>query len=407
MKILRGILVVMLGVGYNTAYAQHRLVEEVKQDINSLTLSADSYKNALNKLKPALSNDETKDEAETWFVAGRISYGRYDKFRALKNIGQSVDESAMGDALLEGYDFMQNALRKDTIEEKDKNGIVKINKKTGKARVKTKYSKEIIKVVSNHYNDYKLTGRYFYVNSKGFDKAYKAWDIYTTLPYDDRFCQLHGVLPDSVIGEYRFYQGIAAKLDNRNRDALEAFDKALSLGYDKKDVYDYAINCAEQEKDDSTLVRIVKEAFRLYGKDDSRYIGILFNYAITNKKYDVATQIIDKAIIDYPNNAEYYDLKGVLLESQTGRIDSSYEYFKKAVELDADFIKANFDMGRYFYNMALREDDSAKAKDLFWKALPYLEKVYAKEPSNVLAKDALRAIYYNFNDAAKLESLEK
>ena len=45
------------------------------------------------------------------------------------------------------------------------------------------------------------------------------------------------------------------------------------------------------------------------------------------------------------------------------------------------------------------------SKELLAKALPYLEKVYAAEPNNRGAKDALRIIYYNFNDAAKMEAL--
>ena len=52
-----------------TVQAQRRLLVEVKQDLNALTLTVDSYQNALNKLKPALTNDETKEDAETWYVA--------------------------------------------------------------------------------------------------------------------------------------------------------------------------------------------------------------------------------------------------------------------------------------------------------------------------------------------------
>ena len=47
-----------------TVQAQRRLLVEVKQDLNALTLTVDSYQNALNKLKPALTNDETKEDAE-------------------------------------------------------------------------------------------------------------------------------------------------------------------------------------------------------------------------------------------------------------------------------------------------------------------------------------------------------
>ncbi len=248
-------------------------------------------------------------------------------------------------------------------------------------------------------------GRIFYVSSQDFHKAFKAWDVYTSMPDNENYSSLRAMVTDSVIGEYRFYQGIVAKMDEKYNDALNSFFKALDKGYTKKDVFDYAISCAEHEKNDSVLVKVVKEAYMRYGKDDSRYIGILINYAINNKKYDIATVIIDKAIADNPNNAQYYDLKGVLLENQNGRIDESYQYFKRAVELDESFIKANFDMGRYYYNMALKETDAAKAKELLAKAMPFMEKVLAAEPQNRAAKDALKAIYYNLNNSEKLQSL--
>ena len=388
-----------------TVQAQRRLLVEVKQDLNALTLTVDSYQNALNKLKPALTNDETKEDAETWYVAGKIAYSKYDKYRAMQTIGKSIDEKAMGSIILEGYDYMQNALKFDSVPEKDKNGTIKINKNTGLPKVKTKYSKDIHKIVLSHYNDYKLVGRIFYASSQDFSKAYKAWDIYTSMPDKANYSNLRQQVADNIIGEYRFYQGIVAKMDENYNDALNSFFKALEKGYNKKDVFDYAINCAEHEKNDSLLVEIVRQAYSLYGKSDSQYIRILFNYSIKYKKYDIAIKIIDQAIADNPKNAEYYDLKGVLLENKNGTIDESFEYFKKAVELDPDFIRANFDLGRFYYNMALRESETSKLKELLAKALPYLEKVYAAEPNNRGAKDALRNIYYNFNDAAKMEAL--
>ena len=403
MKVLIILLIAVVDVV--AVSAQKRRVEEVKQDMNSLSLSIDNYTNALNKIKPALADAESKDEAETWFVAGKIAYGKYDKYRVLKSIGKGVDEKAMGDALLLGYEYMQTALRLDSVPERDKKGEVKINKSTGLPKIKTKYSKDIHKIILSHYNDYKLVGRIFYVSSQDFHKAFKAWDVYTSMPDNENYSSLRAMVTDSVIGEYRFYQGIVAKMDEKYNDALNSFFKALDKGYTKKDVFDYAISCAEHEKNDSVLVKVVKEAYMRYGKDDSRYIGILINYAINNKKYDIATVIIDKAIADNPNNAQYYDLKGVLLENQNGRIDESYQYFKRAVELDESFIKANFDMGRYYYNMALKETDAAKSKELLAKAMPFMEKVLAAEPQNRAAKDALKAIYYNLNNSEKLQSL--
>ena len=65
MKVLIILLIAVVDVV--AVSAQKRRVEEVKQDMNSLSLSIDNYTNALNKIKPALADAESKDEAETWF----------------------------------------------------------------------------------------------------------------------------------------------------------------------------------------------------------------------------------------------------------------------------------------------------------------------------------------------------
>lgn len=56
------------------AYAQKKLVDEVRKDVSALTTNVDTYKAAINKLKPAFSNPETKDNVETWMlVATQVS----------------------------------------------------------------------------------------------------------------------------------------------------------------------------------------------------------------------------------------------------------------------------------------------------------------------------------------------
>ena len=60
------------------AMAQHRLVDQVKQDVNSMSLSIDNYKDAINKIAPALTHEETKDDAEAWYTAGEINFRLYE-----------------------------------------------------------------------------------------------------------------------------------------------------------------------------------------------------------------------------------------------------------------------------------------------------------------------------------------
>ena len=57
-----------------SASAQHMLVAQAKKDISGLTMTVDSYNKAFNRLKPALTNDETRNKAETWALAARKAW---------------------------------------------------------------------------------------------------------------------------------------------------------------------------------------------------------------------------------------------------------------------------------------------------------------------------------------------
>ena len=116
MKKLYAILII--GVLAIAASAQQRTVSEVKKSIEGMNLSIENIKSAMNRLKPAFTNDETKELAETWYVAGRVQYRLYDKYMSNRAIGKKVDAKAMGHALIEGYEHFNKALKLDTIIEK-------------------------------------------------------------------------------------------------------------------------------------------------------------------------------------------------------------------------------------------------------------------------------------------------
>ena len=396
----------------NALLAQKRVVDQVKQDLNNMSLNIDNYKNAISNIAPALQDEETKKDAEAWYIAGIANFRLYDKCMQLKSIGQSdIDENLMYSSLLAGYDNMQQALTFDSVIVKDKKGNIKYDK-NNKPKVKTKFSKKIVNILYEHFNDFRLAGGVLYVKQKNYASAYKAWDIYTTMPYFKYYKRSKFAINDSIIGKYCYMKGIAAKMNGENTLALNSFLNAIKIGYNKKDVFDFAINCAEADNNENLLVSLVKQAYAVYGKDDSRYITFMLNYAITNKHYDDATKIIDMAIAEYPNNAEYYDLKGVLVENQTGDISNAYTYFKKCIEIDPNHIRGNFDMGRYYYNKALKAEEAGllgdeEIKALFKDALPYLERSYKYNPQNIAIIDALKSIYYHLNDAEKLDALEK
>lgn len=393
------------------AMAQEKLVDEVSKDISGFN---SDFVTALKKLQPAFTEATTKDSPRTWFVGGKAEFGYYDSMLGKKQIGQKVDALEMGNALLTGYDYLIKALPLDSIPEKDKNGAPKLDK-NGQPKIKTKYSKDIVSLLQGHLNDFSQAGNDFY-EAKQWDKAYRAWDVFASLPSAEFLGKNKTVVADTIIGQVRFFQGIAAWQGGDNKKALDSFAKARKLGYTKKEAFDYAMQCAANEKDEAQIVAIAKEALPLYGNKDAQYVRIMINSYINSKNYTEANSLLDKAMAENPTNAEFCNLKGILVENEKS-MEDALPYFKKSVELDSEYAKGQFDLGRYYFNKAVKIIENnpnltgaalaKRVNPLYEAALPYLEKAFNLDKTNTDAKNALRSIYYKLGNEAKLNAIEK
>ena len=156
---------------------QQLAVNEAKKAITGLTMTVDSYNKAFNKLKPALTNDETKDRAETWALASRIKMEQYDKYIDNRRVGKKIDIMAMGHTLIDAYDYSIEALKLDTVRILDKKGQPVIDKNSKRPKVKTKFSREVANRLLAHHDNFRIVGSELY-NIKDWDGAYKAWDSY-------------------------------------------------------------------------------------------------------------------------------------------------------------------------------------------------------------------------------------
>lgn len=383
---------------------QQRLVNEVKKEISGLTLTVDSYKNSLKKINKALENEETKDKAEPWWVAGKIHYSIYDKMMNNKAAGEKINSTEAGMALLDGYDKFMVALNKDSVAVRDKKGNQVIDKKTKAPKVKTKFSQDIVGRIVDHLVDYSAVAGDFYMVSD-WDNAYKAWDIYCKLAKSDWAKKRKKAEPDSVVAYNRFFQGLAAYQGKNYDKAVEQLSSARSLGYKKKALYDTWIDALIRQRDTIYLVSVAHEAHDMLGANDPRYVHILINHYLKTKNYKEANELLDEVIESDSLVADYYDLKGRLVEIEHG-IDAAIPYYKKTVALNPDHPRGLFDLGNALYNKAISGDDhrSTEAKTLYAEALPYLEKAYKIMPMNESLKNILSRIYYVLG-SSKLDSL--
>ena len=359
-------------------------------------------------ITPAFTNPETAQLAQTYYIPGKASFKDYDNLLGLKQFGKTKDgdDVKMGKLLIQGYDMYVKALPLDSVPNE-------------KGKVKPKYSKDIVSTIAGHFTYFTNAGADLY-NAKDYDGAYRAWGIFNEIPQNPSFREkLTSVPADTILGEIAFNQALAAWQGNHLEDALKAFLFAKSKGYSKKQLYDYAIAVADGAKNSEALLALSEEAFGLYGDQDPMYLGQMVNYYLQNKNFDKAFEIINGAIAKDPNNAQYYNIQGVLYENVDKRPEAIAAY-KKATELDPENANALYNYGRQLCESAYALNDAAptsqreyeaykaeKIVPLFQQAVDILEKAYTVNPDNTDVLKYLENVYYNLGDEAKLNDVRK
>lgn len=387
------IAVIITILAASSVSAQQRLVDEVKKDISSMTITADGYKKAKAKLLPALSHDATARKAGTWWVAASIDLGIYDKLIITRQLGTKVEPIELGNALIDGYDMMAKALSLDTTFLRDNAGNIRLDKR-GNPRFKTKFSKRIMRALYSRLLDYSSVGGELFL-AGDMNRASKAWGIYCDLALSPQ-AKLHKVNePDSIIGYYRYYQGLADYQAGHFADALIHFRQAEKLGFVKKRMYDTWIDAAIKQHDTILTVAVAEVAHERYGDRDSKYLRILINDRLTRERYSEASTLLQEALKRDPNNAEYHDLMGQIVELLYSPADA-LKHYRHAVQLAPDYATAQFDLGNALYRIALNEpqprSDSAMA--LYLEAADHVERAYNLGLRDDNTKMVLARLYY-------------
>ena len=387
-----------------TAAAQNSLVKEVERELKG---APDQYPQKLEKLKPAFTNEETAATPYVWFIAGKGGMEYYDNQEVLKKMGKAVDDKLVGATLMNSFDYLIKALPLDSVPNE-------------KGKIKPKYSKDIYGLINGHHKDLNNTAVNLW-QVQDYANAYKAWEMYINLPANPVFgAKGPAALPDTIACDIYYNMGLAAWQANELDKALGAFDNAIAKGYTKKNIYDYAIAVAYNQKDNAKMAYYAEQAYPLYGAEDNSYIGYMINSKIANKEFAEAQEMLEKYILADPNNAQLYYVLGVLYDSQDNA-EKATENYKKAIELNPENAHALLQYGRQLCNQAFRLDDEIsglpvaeyndrrknEVNPLFKEATTYLEKAYELDPDNMGdAVKLLRNCYYNLQDEENLKRVE-
>lgn len=406
---MKRIIFAALTVAASTAaFAQVDVVKNAERAMKDGKDAAD----VVAVITPAFSDPATSGLAQTWFIPGKASFAEYDKLLGLKSFNRLPEggDSKMGHLLIDGFNYFVKAFPLDSVPD-------------AKGKVKPKYSKEMVNTLTGHFNDYVDAGATLY-NNQDYTGAYEAWDIFTSLPEMPALAGKLTQHADSVYGEILFNQGIAAWQTDSLDKALNSFIKAKNKGYQKKNLYDYAISIASQLGRNDTVLALSQEAMPLYGAENDLYIRQVINYYLQAKDFDQAFNILNNAIAAEPNNAQYYVIQGVLYENKEDK-DAAIQSYRKAIELDANNADALFNLGRQLCDKAFVAADAAPTTEAeyipyaaanitpyFEEAAGILERAFdsaSANPDSPITADILNYlenVYYNLHDENKLNDVK-
>lgn len=292
---------------------------------------------------------------------------------------------------------------------------------------KSRHKKEALKLLietENHLNNiaaYQFQDKKYGMAFENFSRTHEAYNLLKEngKGEDSR-------LNDPVIRkEQNLYTGYAAYYGNKKDKAEYYFKQLIEEDTDQPFVYEamYNINLEKDNKEEA--LKYLNDGRRKFSEDT----GLLFaeiNYYIKEGKLDVLTTKLEKAIELDSNNVTVYTTLGSVYDQlntksfEAGDTEKGKEYkglamkyFNKALQLDPNNFDATYSIGALYYNSAAnytkeinkyandfsaegtKKYDELKATMLeeFGKALPYFEKAYKLNESDLGVLQALSEIY--------------
>lgn len=398
----RVLLTVALCVAASASFAQKKAVNEAQSIAKG---DKPDFGEARTLIKGALENPETKDDAKTWYVAGFIEDQQFSNERTKQVLGKQPDEPVMYDALISILPYFQKAYDLD-------------QQPNEKGKVKPKYTKDIKGILSaNHV--YYINGGAYYFDQKDYKKAYDFFDQYLQISDLPMFKGEQVAERDSNFMTVQFYAAVAATQLGDSKLAIEALERAKNTDYRANDVYQYLCYEYEQAKDTVNLEKTLEEGMVKFPEESYYLMSLINNYIYSNRN-DKAIEYLNTAIAKDPNNPQLYDVMGRVYETGLKDYENAEKYFSKALEINPDYIESLSNIGRIYYNQGVNkqgeanmindskqyQEELAKAKELFKKALPYFEKAHQMKPEEREYMTALRGIYYNLNMGAEFDAIE-
>ncbi len=394
-----------------TAFAQDNVVKEAQK-----LCDKGEFEEALKIITPALTSDATTDKAAAWNTLNNIHYQKFADIQQKKAESEIKKDNTPYDTLGMHRSIiaaMEAALKCDEFDRQpNEKGKVKIRfRKANQDR----YQMGRLSLIQAGLFEY---------NHKNLDNAQKAWTLYIDSAEDHMFTDID-LTKDEYRAEIAYFAGLVSYQKKDYASAVKyakiaAQDSAKAADANEILLFSQKENCKTKE-DSLAYVGILKDLHKQKPNED-KYFNLLMEYYSAPGRQAERMKWLEEEITADPKNKMAWALKGEA-EMNSQKWNEAVESYKKALEIDPNFIQVIFNIGVCLNSKAIELKDQLadkktgglttanlnKVKEVLNQALTYMEKAKELDPSREKVNWAypLYQIYYSLGNKEKSAEMEK
>ena len=387
----------------------------VKKAKNLALQETPDFSGARAAINEALTNEETKDLADTWYTAGLIGYQELTKENEKTYLGQARDEKRAGEAVVESFDYWMKAA--------DLAGQKVLDKKGNEVLADKKTYALLQKKVLEYYKNQELVKYGIYLHDqRDFATAYGVFQRHLSIPELSLMQneKLQKEMPkDSIYDQYKYYTAIFAIQAEMHPEAIAVLEEMKDGNYEAITVNQFLYQEYVNVQDTANYVRVLQDAVVRFPQEPW-FLQNLINHYIFSGQEQEAINYLDQAIAREPNVAQYHLIKGNLNENQKN-YEAALADFDRALAIDPTMADAEAGKGRVYYNQAVKMNEDAAliadAKEykkaleemnaMFRQSMPFFEKAHELAPDNRDYMITLRGLYYRFDMTDKYNAINE
>lgn len=403
-------IMALMAAAATTAFAQDDLVKEAKN-----LCGKGEFDKAAEVLTPALTSAATTDKAKAWNQMVDIQYGKFtgiqttDMENKVKQIQTPYDTLGMHKACAESFIA---ALKCDEFDRQPNE----------KGKVKIRFRQANQQRMQNVRLSLINAGQYMY-KVKDLANAFKYWALYVDSS-SDPFFEGIDMTKDQYRSEIAYYAALAAYFQKDYPNAEKYADIAAQDPEKANDANEILLFAAKENMktpaDSAAYLKRIKDLHQAKPEEE-RYFNLLMDYYTHKNDMNALKAWAEEEIAMNSENKMAWALKGEV-QMNNSEWDAAVESYKKAIEVDPEFVQCVFNAGVCLNSKAialndqladkktggLTKDNAEKVKSVLRDAQGFLERARELDGDQLKVKWAypLYRIYYSLQMKDKMAELE-